>query len=43
MQRLGPIIIGVIAAAGGGVVIVIIVVTVGIKRTADVVNLALGA
>lgn len=42
MQRLGPIVIGVIAAGGGGVV-VIIVVTIGIKRAADVVNLALSA
>lgn len=46
MQRLGPIVIGVIAAGCGGgvvVVIVVIVVTVGIKRAADVVDLALGA
>lgn len=40
MQRLGPIVIDVIAA---GVVVIIIVVTVGIKRAADVVDLALGA
>lgn len=39
MQRLGPIVIGIIAAGG---VVVIIVVAVGIKRAADVVNLALG-
>lgn len=38
MQRLGPIVIGVIAAGG---VVVIIVVAIGIKRAADVVNLAL--
>jgi len=46
MQRLdlGPIVIGVIATGGGdGGVIVVVVVTVGIKRTIDVVNLALSA
>jgi len=46
MQRLdlGPIIIGVIATGGGdGGVIVVVVVTIGIKRTIDVVNLALSA
>lgn len=43
MQRLGPIVIGVIAAGGGGGgVVVIIVVTVGIKRAVNIVDLTLG-